>query len=225
MLNEAEIEYNLLMYKYPFQNRQYANLPNETWKTIPMRNEDYMLSNYGRVKRLEKDVIRRDGFICHLPEHLKKPLVHRFKSVENNHEFTIYSITSSVNDEAKKYSFVVARYMYYLFVEKFSIDKYNFFKIAYRDGNPLNLIPENLSITTQTEIGKKNFAQGKLDNNGFVGKSRKVQQFNMHGNFIAEFISIRQASIATGIDNASIYRTIIGEYKQYKGFIFKEVKG
>jgi hypothetical protein len=189
-----------------------------------LRNDDYLLSNFGRVKRIEKDVIRKDGFICHLPERLKKPLVHRIKCVENNRQFTVYSLTSSVNDEAKKYSFVIARYVYYLFVEKFDISNHCFFKMAYKDGNPLNVLPENLYVTTQTEIGKKNFEEGKLDNNGFVGKSRKVQQFNIHGKYIAEFKSIRQASIATGIDNASIYRTIIGEYKQYKGFIFKEVK-
>jgi len=75
-------------------------------------------------------------------------------------------------------------------------------------------------------IGEKNHFYGKKLNDGKLKQERygkKIQQFDLNGNLIAEYNSIREASEKTGIDRKSISNCSKGvkSYNTAGGFKFK----
>lgn len=74
--------------------------------------------------------------------------------------------------------------------------------------------------------GEKNHFYGKKLNDGKIKQERygkKIQQFDLDGNLIDEFNSIREASEKTGIDRKSISNCAKGvkHYNTAKGYKFK----
>ena len=74
--------------------------------------------------------------------------------------------------------------------------------------------------------GEKNYFFGKKLNDGKLKQERygkKIQQFDLDGNLINEFNSIREASEKTGIDRKSISNCAKGikHYNTAKGYKFK----
>ena len=52
-------------------NMTIENLDGEIWKDIEGYEGYYQVSNLGRVKSLERDVVKKDGTIFHCDEKLK----------------------------------------------------------------------------------------------------------------------------------------------------------
>lgn len=74
--------------------------------------------------------------------------------------------------------------------------------------------------------GEKNYFYGKKLNDGKIKQEKygkKIQQFDLSGNLINEFNSIREASEKTGIDRKSISNCAkeVKHYNTAKGFKFK----
>lgn len=64
--------------------------------------------------------------------------------------------------------------------------------------------------------GKNNYMYGKIPAN-----AKPVLQYDLNGNFIAEYKSLREAFDATGCHQANIYKVIHGERKHCKGYVWK----
>ena len=68
---------------------------------------------------------------------------------------------------------------------------------------------ERLSVDPHIRIADRGPTRG--------GKPRGVRRFNMHGELIAEYPSIRQAAMAIDGDRRHLYRALNGERKSYGG--------
>ena len=223
MLTTEKIEAAIRSKKYPYQNDRTANLKGEKWKMIPESNDAYMMSNFGRVKSIGRNVYRKNGTVVYVPGQMKKALIHRARGVSKYHpERVAYAVDNSINIEGHKYRITVARYLYYLFIKKFDLTDWNM-KVTFKDGNHLNLSLDNLKLSTISDVMKREFANGKIRMR-YRCKARKVAQYDLKGKFISEYPSMTVAAHATGIHNASIYRTVIGKFRQTKGFIFREIE-
>jgi hypothetical protein len=100
------------------------NLPKELWKDIPVFEGLYQISNYGRVRSLSRFVYSktrvetfRQGRIIKL----------RFTSDAKNKKQSENSvdIQMKLHKDGIRYQFSVARYVYYLFVEKIDLSDQN----------------------------------------------------------------------------------------------------
>jgi hypothetical protein len=222
MLPTEQSETSIRLKQHPYQNEQMADMEGEVWKTIPYSNEAYIMSNYGRVKSLARIVYRKNGTTISIPERIKKPRIRRIHNVSKYNPGRIaYTIDIGINVDGHKYIIVASRYLYYLFIEEFDLSDFNK-KITFKDNNHLNLSLDNLELSTVSDVMKKSFVNGKIRIRHGC-RAKKIAQYNLNGEFIAEYPSITVAARAIGTHSASIYRAVIGELRQTKGFIFKEI--
>lgn len=83
--------------------------------------------------------------------------------------------------------------------------------------------PKHKEYMRLINLGEKNPQYGKVrtDKEKLMRGAKPILQFDMDGNFIAEYISCHMASEKTGADRNGISKCCKGIYKQYKGFIWK----
>lgn len=62
---------NMLKPQYPYQNTSLKNIKGERWKDIPGFEGEYQLSNYGRLKSLDRWV-DRGKYECFRPGRIRK---------------------------------------------------------------------------------------------------------------------------------------------------------
>ena len=85
----------------------------------------------------------------------------------------------------------------------------------------------NISESTKnkmrlSQLGKKQTSEHIKNMHESIKHNKKiVQQFDLNGNFIAEFLGVRNASKCLGMSYRQLQRVIRGERKQTRGFIFK----
>ena len=130
----------------------------EKWKDIPELEGYFVLSNMGRVMRLEYEKIYKNGALYILPDKLIKPqIIYSKNNFKNDYpEF----VTSRVVLNGTRYNFMLARLIYYLFVRKYDMND-NRKIILCKDTNNLNIIPTNLKLDL---IGEKQSHCGKREN-------------------------------------------------------------
>lgn len=102
--------------------------------------------------------------------------------------------------------------------------KSKYFKVVIR--NIRRAENENRVCNSCKSSGEKNYFYGRKLNDGKIKQrkyGKKIQQFDLDGNLINEFNSIREASEKTGIDRKSISNCAKGKkhYNTAKGFKFK----
>lgn len=107
--------------------------------------------------------------------------------------------------------------------EDFYIKLYNTDKLGNQainceinSGNKNSFYGKKHTEETKDKISK-NHADMKGANSPL---SHKIKCYDLNGNFIAEFGSIREASRELGINHNCIARNVRGECKQAKGFVF-----
>lgn len=168
---------------------------NEIWKDIPDFENYYQISNYGRVKSLERKILRKNNSIYSQREHIKKLTTNK----------NGYFYVTLMKDDKIKTSLV-----HRLVAQAFIPNPNNFPEVNHKDENKKNNCIENLEWCTN--IYNENYGTGKIR----AGKlhSKAVIQYSDDNNFICKFSSGVDAEKITNIDNASISRCCYG--KQHK---------
>jgi len=125
----------------PCLNLANRNMKGEVWKDIPNYEGLYQISNFGRVKALQK--VTQGGKRMWMPERIKM-LTCDFRTNSNGKE-TPGALLVTLAKDGRKRTVFVARLVYYLFVKRFKIENSNL-RIFYRDGNSLNTHYKNLIL-------------------------------------------------------------------------------
>lgn len=198
-----------------YQDLQMDDRPGEFWKDIPGFRKYFQISNFGRVKRKAREVRDAQGGMYTLPAMIRKAVVNKDRNMHAK-DWT-YRLQIVLQYKNKKYSFQVARLVYYCFVKKFDL-KDTSLVVSTLNVNGLDIRPENLVLLTQAEKCSRPYHTGRqsshLSTNKFkliaaIEASRKktnvmVSQYDTEGNYIATFYSITAAAQQTGINYASI---------------------
>lgn len=186
------------------------DLPNERWKDIKDFEGFYKISDYGRVKSLER-------FIDKSHHYLQKIL----KQSKDKDGYLIVSL--SKNSKAKQYRV-------HQLVGKYFVDNpenkpiFNHLKPVtkeYCNNHYTNLIPSTYSenILYAYENGTK---KPNPNMKGVIGKdnpcSVKVIQYDLDGNFIKEWDSITDIKRIYGYTTGNISSACKGRYKQAYGY-------
>jgi hypothetical protein len=195
-------------------NLSLENLPGEKWKEIE-GFENYAISNYGRIKSLERWAINPAGVKRKIRDSIKKPNVFRYFNKHLKTHF--YNVRNVLSIEGKKYGKSVARLVYYHFVEKFDMDDLSF-RISFKDNNQFNVHFRNLEKLTISKLHRKSMNTGRGKRGNY---KQAVSQYTVDGDFVASYANIYEASKALGIPPTYILpvinkkRTTAGKFRWF----------
>lgn len=171
------------------------------WKEIENTNGFYLISDTGKVFSARTGRILKTGFRD------------GYEHVELN-----------IGGKPKKH------YVHRLVAQAFVPNPNGYDVVNHKDENPANNHADNLEWCTQrynVNYGNciaKRKANRKPKASGDYPSSRKVYQFDLDGNFIAEYGSAAEAGRAVGCDSNCIFKVVNGVMKKYAGYYWNTEK-
>jgi len=125
--------------------------------------------------------------------------------------------------------FIVARAVYSTFVKKLKNGWEEMLFVLHKDLDPFNNCVENLYLATGKELNKRNIQEGMSSLDAFMKNKEKVDerkrkpvsQYNLHGEFIRSYRSIKDAKRATGIDEKTIIMNAKGKTNRAGGYLWQ----
>ena len=169
----------------------------EEWKTIPNYENLYEISNLGRVKRLSRNVTRRDGRICPIPEAIL--------SVTPNTRVSYVILYK--NNKLKNYSII--RLVAMAFIPEFT-ENHIIAKIDKTLGNTL----DNIKLSSRSEIMTETWAS----------KHSYVEDGRCHSTLKDEFLARGKTYKDTPSLGGEIWVPVIGYEKYYNISNFGRLK-
>jgi NUMOD4 motif len=177
--------------EYPYQNLSLAKIKGEKWKDIPGLEDEYQLSNYGRVKSLDRYVDYGQYECLRIGRIIKLRLSGAAKKK------TRQDLQMKLHKDGKRYQFSVARWVYYLFVADFDTGDYSVI-VTRKDGDILNCHYKNLLLRSISDVAKEGYATHRRTSR-FQLQSKQVTQYDANGEKIASFKNAKFAGEATGL--------------------------
>lgn len=169
----------------------------------------YQVSNYGRVKSLE----RKNIFYCGLrKKHLERPTKEKILNYnKSNRGYLQVCLTK----DGKSKTYTVHRLVAKAFLPNVKNKK----QVNHIDGNKENNSIDNLEWVTSSENNKHAFITGLNKPHNM----RKVNQYNLQGNFIKQWNSITDFLKENNLNlkNSNITTCCKGKRKNAYGFIWK----
>lgn len=171
----------------------------EIWKDIKGFEGRYQVSNYGRVKSLARIVKRGQNGYRNIKETILSPRTDTKRGYQ----------TISIRIHSKRYNLSLHR----LVAETFIPNPNNYPVINHIDGNPSNNNVNNLEWCTQSYNVKYSYTNGNakptpgcFKKGNIPHNLTKVNQYDLEGNYIQTFNSIKLAAKSinkspTGISN------------------------
>ncbi|BAU55621.1 NUMOD1 domain protein [Mucilaginibacter gotjawali] len=140
------------------------------------------------------------------------------------------SVTLTVESEPK--CFNTRRLIYKTFIDPHLDYEKDGLYVINLDGDGYNNQPENLRLMTKSEKSLRAFARDRVppsilktgDRTHWrknYSTSKPVEQYDLKGNFIKEYRSIKEAARQTRIEDKVIIQVAKGMYKQWNGFVWK----
>jgi NUMOD4 motif/NUMOD1 domain len=206
---------------FPNENLLLQNLKSERWKDILGYEGYYQVSNYGRVKSL-------DRIIPHprLYKQFVQGRILKQKIVKDYNKLTgdaMVSLQVALALENTIHYYNVRRLVYLTFKEKIDFKKDGLYVIN-RDSNGYNNKLTNLQLVSKSkkqcrsiERGRHDFSYLKTIDRSSWKKSTAnnipVSQYTLSGELVKKFSSLRAASKLIHIDSKGISLAAKGFYK------------
>lgn len=178
------------------------NLENEVWKDIAGYEGYYQVSNFGNVRSLDREDIRNNGVKRNLKGKLMNPRLDKDG----------YIVINFCKEGIKK-----THKIHRLVAIAFLPNPSNLPEVNHKDEDKKNNYVNNLEWCST----KYNINYGSRNERSAQKRRKKVNQFSKEGNLINTFNSIREASIATGIDEKWISNCYCKKQKTAGGYIWK----
>jgi len=181
----------------------------EIWKDIPNYEGYYQASNLGRIKSLERIIIRRDK-----KSYLQKETI--LKQAKNKKKY--YQVGLSKNFKHKTIS------VHRLVAQAFIPNPDNLPQVNHIDGHKENNCVDNLewcdnlyNMQHSYKLGlRNNVLKSLIENN-----KTEVLQYDLEGNFIKKWNSMVDIENSLHICNQNVSKVCKGTRKKAGGFIWK----
>ena len=209
--------------------KSLSDLPGELWKDVPGFEGSYQASNLGRVKSLDRTISHPCLKTQFITGRILSQSVHNNNNIVTGEPMVDLRVTLTV--ENKAYYFNTRRLIYLTFVDnKLDYNKNGLYVIN-ADNNGYNNRPENLKLVTKSEKQKRASSRNRLfpflqtaDRSQWkknYSTSKPVAQYDLNGNLIKEYPSVRAAARELKVDDKAIIQVAKGKYKQWNGFVWK----
>lgn len=199
--------------QYPYQNLSMKDIKGEQWDDVPGLDGYYLVSSFGRIKRLKREVVYPDGKIITLSEQIRVTAL--LNSPNNEIGDCTFHLHASMQVNKKSYRFSVRRLVYCCFVQKFALDDPSVLIIP-KNGNGLDIRPTNLKMIKSIQQRKMTYDNRRRTStligaykDEILGASVKVcqktvSQYEKTGKKIKTYPSVREAERLTGISHSAI---------------------
>ncbi|MDD2986148.1 NUMOD4 domain-containing protein [Flavobacterium sp.] len=189
------------------------DLPDEQWKLIE-NFENYAISNYGRVKSLERNTLSFNGRERNQPELIMKLIfVKQFNYYLNRSD---YNVHCTLSFESKKYRKSIGRLVYFHFVEKFDLSDRSIV-ISFKDNDKLNVHFDNLEKISVSTKRLRTYESDRARTRR-VDYIKPVSQYTVSGKLVADYETIYEAERVVGVGCESIQDVINKEFLTAGGF-------
>lgn len=207
-------------------------MPGEIWKDIPGFEGSHQASNMGRVKSLDRLVPHPRLSQQFVKGQILSQSVAKNRNIVTGEPMIDLRVTICI--ESKSHYFNTRRLIYQTFIDThLSYEKDGFYVINI-DGDGYNNKLDNIKLVTKSEKQIRAAKRGRLypflktaDRSGWTNnhsKRKAVEQYDLKGNLIKRYVSIKEASRQTGIEDKAIIQVAKGLYKQWNGFVWKYVQ-
>jgi 16S rRNA A1518/A1519 N6-dimethyltransferase RsmA/KsgA/DIM1 with predicted DNA glycosylase/AP lyase activity len=176
----------------------------EQWKDIKGYEGLYQVSNEGQVKTLSRKALRRYNSYRTLTERILKP---------QNDVYLHVTLYKEGRGKVKAIHKLVA--------EAFIPNPNKYPQVNHKDENKHNNSVDNLEWCSRLYNANYGTSRKRISNK----LNKSVQQFDLDGNFVAEYNSLKQLKELTGFDQGLVSCVCRGIYKQCYGYKFKYKEG
>ena len=218
---------------YPYQNLDLSDITGEQWEDIPGLDGYYCISNFGRAKRLEFEILCSDGYTRRLKEKILAPGLGEFRNNTVNDQN--YFLRIKITQSGVAYNFSVRRLVYHCFVKNFDMDNLSLVVIA-KDGNGKNIKPSNLRLLNLSQKQKRIFdrhrsvrnlpdAYEEFINQGAILSSnpfcKQISQYTLTGKRIQTFPGANVAARVLNISEVRINSVLKGRQISSGGYVWR----
>ena len=209
------------------RSKSLINLKGERWKDVPDFEGIYKVSNWGRVKSLDRVIAHprlKEQFVA---GRILSQSVAMNKNIKTGKP--MIDLRVSLSKDGVQYYFNTRRLVFSAFRKKIYYEQDGLYVIN-KDGNGFNNALNNLKLVTKSEKSIRAFERGRVDsylktadrstwkNYGGYSRRKAVKQYSLKGKLLQKYESIRKASLKTGCGEKEIIYVARGIYKQTKGF-------
>lgn len=184
----------------------------EIWKDIEGYEGLYQVSNEGRVKSLQREIVYKDG----RKKVLEEKILHNLLS-----DLGYYHVILSKNGVPKRYK------VHRLVAKAFIANPNNLPVINHKDENPKNNVVENLEWCTQgynVRYGTM-IERGRQTQFNREDLSKEVEQYTLNGDLVETFKSASEVERKNPQFKTSSITRCCRNNKVYKWYIWKYKKG
>ena len=213
-----------------YQDRSLSNRSRERWADIPGLEGYYRISNFGRVRRLERWVPYADGTERRLA---KRMLALRVQKVVNRHIGDhAFLLSIPLRVERQTYEFQIRRLVYHCFVQAIDLCNPDVLVIS-KNGDGLDVRPANLAVIHRSEqtglsqhLGRRqSFFTDSVRQKGTMASvastARVVSQYNAKGIRMRTFASMMEASRETGVSHSRVAHAASGRSATGGGYYWR----
>ncbi len=226
---------------YWFNNKSIKNLKGEKWKPIPDFEETHEVSNYGRVRCLDKWILPQGRQSYVRKGHLLSPNI----SLAPNHfkkDFT-YHVFIGIETKEKTFVFSVRRLVYHCFIDNSLLiqdSRHPAEVVLPKDGNGFNTYYKNLFVQSWNDAQKGRYISDRtvsylkylkpkqrqaMRKKGVHKLWKPITQYDRTGRKIACFPSVKEAGKATGGANSNICKAASGKVLTAAGSVWRYGNG
>lgn len=205
-------------------------MPGEVWKGIPGFEGSYQASNMGRIKSLNRVIDHPRIYKQFIKGQMLSQSVARNQNIKTGEPMIDLRVT--LTTESIPRYFNTRRLIYTAFIDPHLDYKKDKLYVINKDGDGYNNRPENLRAVTHSEKQVRAIVRERVlpsylktaDRSSWkknYTNSKPVGQYDLEGNLIKEFPSVREAMRQTGIGDKAIISVAKGVYKQWSGFVWR----
>jgi len=127
----------------PYKDFLLVSRRGEIWDDIPGFEGYFRISNFGRIKRMEREIVYSNGRIHLLKEKILAPRLQR--SPNQTMQDHTHQLTAHLALDGKRFHLPISRLVYNCFMSPFALDDWKIIVVS-RNGNGLDIRPRNLLL-------------------------------------------------------------------------------